>query len=274
MTHDTILSPSLLNALAIFIVATGVLMVAAHTSLLALAARRTTLPPRTQFIAPLFAAILLAGWLAWAVLAVPKRVVIPEPLALPGQVMQNPGLLLEMTAFVGLGVVVIFASKTMRVLNAATPPAWLIGVQVYRVAGVMFLWPFLASSALPTLFAVCAGVGDVITGIAAPFVASAVARNRPGAHAKAVLWNYFGILDLVVATITAVLSHSTNISRFPLVIVPLFLGPPLGILTHIYSLRNLALSRSRMSTSEGESDSANASASRSRMTESKPAFQS
>jgi hypothetical protein len=27
------------------------------------------------------------------------------------------------------------------------------------------------------------------------------------------------------------------------VIVPLFLGPPLGILAHIYSLRNLAVTR-------------------------------
>ncbi len=248
MTNDTILSPSLLNAVAIFIVAMGVLMVAAHTSFLALTARRTTLPLRTQFIAPLLAAVLLAGWLGWAVLAVPERVITPEPLALPGQVVQNPGLLIEMAAFVVLGIVVIFASKTMRVLNAATPPAWLIGVQVYRVAGAMFLWPFLAAHALPALFALCAGIGDVLTGIAAPFVARAVARHRPGAHRWAVMWNCFGILDLVVAVTTAVLSHSTNVSRFPLVIVPLFLGPPLGILTHIYSLRNLVLTRPSTNT--------------------------
>jgi hypothetical protein len=155
----------------------------------------------------------------------------------------NPALLIEMAAFVTLGVVVLFASKTMRVLNAATPPAWLIGLQFYRVAGVIFLWPFLAGGALPSLFALCAGIGDVLTGIAAPFVALAIARHRPGAHARAVFWNYFGILDLVVAVLTAVLSHSTNVARFPLVIVPLFLGPPLGILAHIYSLRNLALTR-------------------------------
>jgi hypothetical protein len=29
--------------------------------------------------------------------------------------------------------------------------------------------------------------------------------------------------------------------------VPLFLGPPLGILTHIYSLRNLAVTRATAS---------------------------
>lgn len=247
MINDTLLSPSLLNAVATSIIAVAVLMVAAHTSLLALTARRTTLAPRTQFLVPLLAAGLLAGWLGWAVMAVPERVITPEPLALPGQVLQNPGLLIEMAAFVTLGVVVLFASKTMRVLNAATPPAWLIGLQVYRVEGVIFLWPFLAGGALPALFALCAGIGDVITGIAAPFVALAVARNRPGARVWAVLWNCFGILDLVVATATAVLSHSTNIDRFPLAIVPLFLGPPLGILTHLYSLRNLAVTRASTS---------------------------
>lgn len=247
MTNDTLLSPSLLDAVAIFLVAVSVLMVAAHTGFLALAARRTTLAARTQFIAPLFAAVLLSAWLGWAVLAVRERVVTPEPLALPGQVLQNPALLIEMAAFVTLGVGVLFASKTMRVLNAAMPPAWLIGVQVYRVAGVMFLWPFLAGGALPALFALCAGIGDVLTGIAAPFVAMAVARNRPGAQAWAVRWNWFGILDLVVATATAVLSHSTNVGRFPIVIVPLFLGPPLGILAHIYSLRNLAVTRASAS---------------------------
>ena len=68
------------------------------------------------------------------------------------------------------------------------------------------------------------------------------------------MWNYFGILDLVVATMTAVLSHSTNVGRFPIVIVPLFLGPPLGILTHIYSLRNLSLTRARTSISTNTTD--------------------
>lgn len=243
MINDTLLSSPLLNAMATLTVAVAVLMVAAHTTLLAFAARRTTLAPRTQFIVPLLAAMLLAGWLGWAVLAVPEHVITPEPLALPGQVLQNPGLLIEMAAFVTLGIVVLFASKTMRVINAATPPAWLIGLQVYRVLGAMFLWPFLAGGAVPALFALFAGIGDVLTGIAAPFVAMAVARNRPGAQAWAVVWNCFGILDLVVATTTAVVSHSTNIGRFPLVIVPLFLGPPLGILTHLYSLRNLAVTR-------------------------------
>jgi hypothetical protein len=153
-------------------------------------------------------------------------------------------LLIEMAFLVAAGVAVLFSSKTLRALNAAMPPEWLIGVQTYRVEGAMFLWPYLAFGALPAGFALPAGIGDTITGLAAPFVAWAVARNRPGAKAWAVAWNCFGVLDLLVAPTAAVLTHTTNIFHFPLVVVPLFLGPPIGILTHIYSLRNLSQNRS------------------------------
>jgi hypothetical protein len=148
-----------------------------------------------------------------------------------------------MAVFIVLGITALLASKRVRALNAAMPSEWLIGIQAYRVLGEMFLWPYLASGALPLWFAVLAGVGDVATGLAAPFVAWAVAHNKPGARQWAVTWNLFGILDLVVATTTAVLTHSTNIGRFPIVVVPLFLGPPIGVLTHIYSLRNLSVNQ-------------------------------
>jgi hypothetical protein len=250
MNTSNLLSPARLDAVAIFTVATSVFMVAAHTGMLALAADRAGLAPAKKFGVPLLAAALLSGWLAWAVLAVGDRVATPEPVPLTGQLVQQPALLLEMAVFVALGAAALFASKTVRELNAAMPPEWLIGVQTYRVAGAMFLWPFLAVGALPAAFALPAGIGDTITGLAAPLVALAVARNRPGARAWAVAWNLFGILDLIVAPATAVLTQSTNISRFPLVVVPLFLGPPIGILTHIYSLRNLRTNRPQTATED------------------------
>jgi hypothetical protein len=241
MTTTELLSPALLHAVAVFIVALSALMIAAHTGILALAAQRSSLAPRAQLMAPLIAAALLAGWLGWAVLAVSDPVTVPPP---PEG--RQPILVLKMAVLLVAGVAVLYASKTMRTLNAATPPEWLIGVQVYRTAGAMFLWPFLTSGSLPAAFALPAGIGDALTGLAAPFVAWSVARNRPGAHAWAVAWNLFGVLDLIVAPVAAVWTQAPNIARFPLVIVPLFLGPPLGILTHIYSLRNLAVNRPRL----------------------------
>jgi hypothetical protein len=44
-----------------------------------------------------------------------------------------------------------------------------------------------------------------------------------------------------VAPAAAILSHAQVIGLYPLSLVPLFIGPPLGILTHVYSLRNLAM---------------------------------
>jgi len=240
MTDSNLLSPDLLHGIGVFLVALGVLMVAAHTSILALAAVRTNLAASTRLFAPLLVAALLGTWLAWAVLAVREPVVVPAPTPAGLRAFQRPVLLLKMVAIFAACIVTLYASKTMRALNAATPPEWLIAVQTYRVGGAIFL-PFLAAGALPARFALPAGIGDMLTGIAAPVVALLVARKRPGAYAWAVAWNLFGILDLVAAPISSVLSHATNVGRFPLVLVPLFLGPPLGILTHIYSLRNLAV---------------------------------
>jgi hypothetical protein len=109
----------------------------------------------------------------------------------------------------------------------------------------MFLYPLLALGVLPAGFAIPAGIGDFLTGALAPFVAGAVARKRPGALALATAWNIFGITDLVVAPTAAVLSHAPILNMYPLAIIPLFLGPPLGILIHIASLRNLAYASRR-----------------------------
>lgn len=86
-------------------------------------------------------------------------------------------------------------------------------------------------------------VGDFLTGFAAPFVGAAVARRRPGSFTWAVAWNLFGILDLIVAPAAAILSNAQVFSYYPLALIPLFLGPPMGILTHVCSLRNLATTR-------------------------------
>jgi hypothetical protein len=104
----------------------------------------------------------------------------------------------------------------------------------------MFLFPFLYYGIVPASFAVPAAVGDFVTGAFAPVVGLAVLRQKPNAIRWATAWNFFGILDLLVAPASAVLSGAQVLGLFPLSLVPLFIGPPLGLLTHVYSLRNLA----------------------------------
>ena len=95
-----------------------------------------------------------------------------------------------------------------------------------RVAGVVFLL-YLALGHLPALFALPAGLGDIATGIAAPFVARRLAR---GAGRRAALWfTAFGLTDLIVALTLGALTgfpllhvtpSSAPITELPLALIP------------------------------------------------------
>jgi len=219
---------------ALFIVALGTGMIAVHTLLAAMAAQS---PGSTRRPATMTAAV--GAYLAlWFGLAMTVGDGANFPLA-------HESARPLVTLLVGFGpmlvaVAALFASKTLRQLNAGMPSQWLIWAQTYRAAGVMFLFPFMYYGLVPAGFAIPAAVGDVVTGALAPLVGLAVARQRPNAIKWAIAWNLFGVLDLIVAPVSAVLSGAQVLGLYPLSLVPLFLGPPLGILTHVYSLRNLA----------------------------------
>src|SRR5262249_12846917 len=63
-------------------------------------------------------------------------------------------------------------SPTFRRIIAAVPQHWLIGIQAFRILGSVWLVRYFAGQ-LPGLFALPAGIGDVATGLLAPFVAYA-----------------------------------------------------------------------------------------------------
>jgi hypothetical protein len=223
---------------AFVILALAIFMVAAHMGIAALVAQRTSLSAKAKTIVPFIVAGFLASWLGIAIL-----VGDGANFPLPPDARQAISGLVAMIPLV-IAVIALFASKNLRAINAATPSAWLIAIQTYRVAGIMFVYPFVAYGILPAGFGYPAGVGDALTGIFAPIVALMVAQNRPHALKWAVAWNLFGMLDLIVAPATALAFQARVLNIYPLALVPLFLGPPLGILTHILSLRNLAVTRS------------------------------
>lgn len=104
--------------------------------------------------------------------------------------------------FATLGPLVVLlalgVSPSLRlVVGAASLPA-MIGVQVFRVVGFVFL-VLLALGQAPAHFALPAGWGDIAIGAAAPLVALALVRDLPAARALAIGWNAVGLLDLVVA---------------------------------------------------------------------------
>src|SRR5262249_17770040 len=82
----------------------------------------------------------------------------------------------------------LLLSSTFRSVIAAIPQHWLIAIQTFRILGGVFLIRYLQGE-LPGLFAIPAGVGDVLTGIFAPLVAYAWYSGKSYARSAAIAWN-------------------------------------------------------------------------------------
>lgn len=213
-------------------------MIALHSLIIAAAAQRADVAPSTRARAPVAIAGALALWFAFA-LTIADTTHFP-PLTDASRLQIT--LVALITPIVG-GIAALFASRALRTINAATPSHWLIWPQTYRVLGGMFLYPFLYYGVLPGGFAWPAGVGDVLVGLFAPIVALAVARGTPHARTWAILWNVLGLVDLVAAPASALATGAGVATIYPIALVPLFVGPPLAVLLHVFSLRNLLVSR-------------------------------
>jgi hypothetical protein len=142
-----------------------------------------------------------------------------------------------------VGAALLFGSSTVARVLAAAPMQWLVGIQLYRIIGGVFVILWLAGS-VPGLFALPAGIGDVAVGVVAPFVAVRYARNAGQGRRAVAWWNAFGLFDLVVAVTLGLLTSPSPlqlfafdrpniiISEFPLILVPTFLVP-LSVLLHV-----------------------------------------
>jgi hypothetical protein len=134
----------------------------------------------------------------------------------------------------------------------------LTAMQGWRVAGAMFLVLY-AFGLLPGLFAWPAGAGDVLVGLAAPFVLQAMMDGRANWQRRVLWLNIAGVLDFVGAIATGVLSSNSSLGFFatgaptvglgalPLSLIPTF-AVPLWTIFHVISfiqLRRLALATRR-----------------------------
>ncbi len=112
---------------------------------------------------------------------------------------------------------------------------WLLGVQAFRVIGGLYLFEFFRGNVGPE-FAYWAGIGDVITGIAAMvlLVVYGFTKRMPRWAVYCTIW--FGIADFAWAYGIGVLSfetpfqifsldavHATNL--FPIAMIPFLLAP-------------------------------------------------
>lgn len=143
----------------------------------------------------------------------------------------------------------VYYLDIIKFIGNAIPVNFIIGIQTYRIVGYGFLVLYF-QGLLPAAFAFSSGVGDMIVGFSAPFVAYFYYLRKPYARKLAIIWNIIGIADLVIAISVGIigfprpvqlvpLEPSTELlSLFPLVIIPLF-AVPLALFLHFCSLRAL-----------------------------------
>ena len=200
------------------------------------------LDPGTARRVVLFTSLGLTAWFiaAWAVSLM--RAPAPSPTSL--------GVPLSFPLFMGGAIavsLVALARPAWRRTADAVPLSTLVGIQLFRVIGAMFLVLYAAGT-LPARFALTAGWGDIAVGLTAPLVALALLRKMPGSRLLAAGFNILGLIDLVIAVGLgtgllvrlldpgSALAPATAMQVFPLAIIPTF-AVPLAMVLHLYSLR-------------------------------------
>jgi hypothetical protein len=155
-------------------------------------------------------------------------------------------ILLGVTVPLVVFLAAYLGSKAFRALVLGADLRVLTAVQAWRAGGLSFL-ALYAHDVLPGLFAWPAGLGDIFIGVTAPWVMLALIR-QPGFMASRLFlaWNLLGILDLVVAVGTGVLSSgfvaglagaitTAPMAELPLVLIPVYFVP-LFIMLHLAAL--------------------------------------
>ena len=197
---------------------------------------------RTQSSAlPVWLVVITWAALVLALSALGVFAVEPEkpPLPLLAAVIIPPMLFLAAYAL----------SSKVRAVALSLDLRLLTAMQAWRVIGGMFL-VLMWLGLLPGTFAWPAGVGDLIVGAYAPFVAVAVSRQAPGWRRQVVMLNVLGLLDFVGAVGGGVMSGSSPLGvlrqdvtadimqELPLSIIPTF-GVPFWIVLHMISLMKI-----------------------------------
>jgi hypothetical protein len=147
---------------------------------------------------------------------------------------------------VALALPILLRSRRIGEVLDAMPASWVVALQVLRVNGFAFLLGWLYGT-VPGVFALPAGIGDVLTGLLAVPVAISLASGSRESRRAAIAWNIFGLLDFAIAlsiglaiafrVIETGVASATG-GLYPAVMIPAF-GVPTWIILHAVSLRQL-----------------------------------
>lgn len=175
---------------------------------------------------------LVTGLWVWAIFANAYALVVAN-----GFIWLAPAVAIPII----VGVSITFLEPVKHILRNVGITK-LVAVQFYRNAGAVFLIAyFITGTYMSREFAVNAGWGDVLTGMLAVPTALAAYYRVPLWRAAVVIWCFIGVSDLILAPVTAALYGGPRTDDFPINAIPIFFGPPLGILLHLIALRTLWL---------------------------------
>ncbi len=192
--------------------------------------------------------VILIAWFTLAFFLARAEVFRTVP---DGSIWPNISFGITLPILIG-GAFILFSKIFGRILDIV-PQHWLVGIQFYRILGVIFLVAY-AEGLLPGIFALPAGYGDILVGLLAPAAAYLYLRMGRAAWGYVLGWNVLGIADLVMAVTLGLLSSPGRFqmlsfdapnqfaSAYPLVMIPVF-AVPLSILLHMASLRKLSRDR-------------------------------
>ena len=158
----------------------------------------------------------------------------------------RPPITLGLAAVVPVAVFVFcyLASVRFRQFVLSLDLRMLTVAQTLRIVGIVFVILY-QQGALPGVFALPAGWGDIAIGVTAPVVAWY--WKPPFPRKTFIAWNVLGSLDLVMAVSLGVLASATPLGvlagdvttrlmgKFPLSLIPTFFVP-LFLILHLISL--------------------------------------
>ncbi|MCU0480626.1 MAG: hypothetical protein MUE54_05365 [Anaerolineae bacterium] len=187
--------------------------------------------------------VLLYSWLG-AVIIITQSGMVEDTTS----VLSPLGFVMTTTIFIGLWM--IFYWQPLKKVIAQIPLSWLMGIQIYRVLGIVFLIGWL-NGEIPTALGPITAFYDVFIGVTALIVVYLLV-NRPSNNTirLAKIWNILGILDFVYAITVGVLGaphalrllqltpDTSALGLLPLSFIVLW-AVPLSILLHTMSLIKL-----------------------------------
>ena len=142
-----------------------------------------------------------------------------------------------------LTVLFVSLATSTSLRRLLTRQANLIRLHLWRFEGIVFL-VLMARGEMPALWALPAGIGDILVGATAPWVARHA--DAPQGRRRAIIWNLLGIADLIVAVGLGIMTNpgptqvfdtvptSELVTHFPMALVPTFLVP-LAFVLHVIS---------------------------------------